>query len=153
GYLSGDTDDVQMNFLTGQTVTIKLPVQPRFPTYTLQPSGNGAAVVLSLPDKENDLRVTPEQAAQPGSYTLLGGKADWRTGFSLNVPEGECQLDRVPAEKIEQLFGPKSLLPVGPTMTLRKALEGQWSQPVELFPWLMILLLLVLAVENLLANR
>jgi hypothetical protein len=37
--------------------------------------------------------------------------------------------------------------------SLREALQGHWSQPVELFPWLMILLLLVLAVENLLANR
>ena len=31
--------------------------------------------------------------------------------------------------------------------------KGQFRQPVELFPWLMILVLLVLAVENLLANK
>ena len=28
-----------------------------------------------------------------------------------------------------------------------------WDEPIELFPWLMILVLLVLAVENLLANK
>ena len=42
---------------------------------------------------------------------------------------------------------------LGQNRKLRDALEGQFRQPVELFPWLMILLLLVLAVENLLANR
>jgi len=36
---------------------------------------------------------------------------------------------------------------------LSEALQNHWSQPVELLPTLMILLLLVLAVENLLANK
>ena len=42
---------------------------------------------------------------------------------------------------------------VGQTRRLKDALEGQFRQPVELFPWLMILLLFALAVENLLANK
>jgi hypothetical protein len=32
-------------------------------------------------------------------------------------------------------------------------MEGQFKQPVELFPWLMLLLLVALAVENWLANK
>ena len=36
---------------------------------------------------------------------------------------------------------------------IHEALSGHWSEPMELFPWLMVALLLLLAVENLLANK
>jgi hypothetical protein len=32
-------------------------------------------------------------------------------------------------------------------------LAGHWNEPLELFPYLMVLLLFVLALENLLANK
>ena len=48
---------------------------------------------------------------------------------------------------------PTNRTPLGPKASLKDAIQDRWSQPVELFPWLMLLLLLVLAVENLLANR
>ena len=89
----------------------------------------------------------------PGQYTLFGADGQWQTGFSMNVPSGECTLSRVPAEQIEAVFGPNSLLPVGHNISLKEAIQDHWSQPVELFPWLMVLLLVALAVENLLANR
>ena len=74
-------------------------------------------------------------------------------GFSLNVRPEECFLDRVPAEAIEGLLGPNAVLTVKPDTNLEVALEGHWSQPVELLPWLMILVLLLLAAECCLANR
>jgi hypothetical protein len=37
--------------------------------------------------------------------------------------------------------------------SLSDALQNHWSQPIELLPLLMIIILLVLAVESLLANK
>jgi hypothetical protein len=76
-------------------------------------------------------------------------------GFSINARPEECQLTRDPelVKKIEAVLGPDTVLAVGHTATLHDALQRHWRQPVELFPWLMIALLLVLAVENLLANK
>ena len=36
---------------------------------------------------------------------------------------------------------------------LRQLLTGHWHEPIELFPYFMIGILLLLALENLLANR
>ena len=129
------------NYLTGQTAMVTLPPEPRFPTYQLQGPGlAGAAVAIPRPTKQGELRIN--QAVVPGQFTLLGGDGKWTTGFSMNVPSGECNLNQMPAERIEALFGPGSLLPMGPKMSLKNALQDHWSQPVELFPWLMILVTL-----------
>jgi len=153
GFLAGDEEAAAFNYTTGQTVPIALPVEPRFHTYTLQVPGNAPALSLPRSTNQDDLRITPEQAPVPGAYTLIGSDGKWQTGFSLNVPAAESILTKVSKEKIEGLLGENALLPVGHNINLKEALQGHWSQPVELFPWLMILLLLALAVENLLSNR
>ena len=85
---------------------------------------------------------------------MLSAGREWSTRFSLNISPEECLLlPRLSTDAIEELFGPESVVQVGQTRRLKDALEGQLRQPVELFPWLMILLLLALAVENLLANK
>jgi hypothetical protein len=84
---------------------------------------------------------------------LVGDDGKWRFRFSINVPPQESQLTRISPESIEELFGPGAVLTVGHGTSLREALQGRWKQPLELFPWLMILVLLALAVENFLANR
>src|SRR5262249_3080646 len=86
-------------------------------------------------------------------YTVVDTGNKWRTGFSVNVPPEESNLTQVPPEQIEALLGPKAVLPVGHNINFRDALQGHWSQPVELLAYLMNGLLLFLAVENLLANK
>ncbi len=51
------------------------------------------------------------------------------------------------------MLGPGSLLQVGRTASLKNALEGLQPPPVELLPWLMMVVLLVLTVESVLANK
>jgi len=81
------------------------------------------------------------------------GKDNLVAAFSLNVSPEENRLTRVPPEPIEALLGPGSLIQADQKTDLSETLQNHWSQPVELLPTLMILLLLVLAVENLLANK
>ena len=59
----------------------------------------------------------------------------------------------MPVEQIEDVLGPGAVLPLDFKSDLHDSLAQRWNQPVELFPWLMLALLFLLAVENLLANR
>jgi len=150
-YLAGGADAVTYNYGVGQKVLVALPATPRFLTYTLQGPGLGAGAVIPLTANAGELNIT--QAVQPGQFTLTGTDGPWKTGFSTNVSAGECNLSRLPKETIEAVLGPGSVLAPGHNTGLKDALQDHWTQPVELFPWLMILLLIALAVENLLANR
>ena len=104
------------------------------------PSGFGGA----------SLTFTPATA---GNFTVVGGQNEWQAGFSLNPSAAESMLGRVPADQIEALLGQGSVIPVGREVKLREVLNDRFPQPVELFPLLMLILLFVLAIENLLANR
>jgi len=62
-------------------------------------------------------------------------------------------LPRVPAATIAAVFGPDSIVAADKPTPLKEKLDQRYRQPLELFPWLMVLLLVILAVENFLANR
>ena len=93
------------------------------------------------------------QAVLPGNFRLSAPDGLLITSFSMNVPPEESQLGQVPKEQIESLFGPDCILPLDRQASLPRMLENHWSQPVELLPWLMMLVLLAMAAENLLANK
>jgi hypothetical protein len=153
GYLAGDTEDANFNFTAGAPVPVPLPLSPRFPTYTLQGPGlNPSDILVQRPENMNELRLA--QATAPGNFTLTGGGREWSAKFSVNAPPAESLLlPRVPPETVAELFGPDSVLAPGQSRKLSELLDTHFRQPVELFPWLMILLLLALAVENLMANK
>jgi hypothetical protein len=154
-YLAGDLEAVQLNFLSGQADPVaKLPLEQRYPTYSLR--GPDLLETVNVQEGQNDLVL--KQAVAPGNYVVEGvtgeGKAGKRmAGFSLNIPSEESDLTRVPPGEIEALFGAGTVVPVERKTSIRDSLQGHWNQPLELFPFLMIFLLLVLAVENLLANK
>jgi hypothetical protein len=153
-YLAGDREDPHLNYLAGEAATVPLPPASRLPLYTLQGPGLGAAEA-SVPRAEDQRQLQIAKAVVPGSYTVLDNEGRVIAGFSVNDRPEECQLTRDPerVQKIEAVLGPGSVLAVGHTASLRDALQSHWRQPVELLPWLMIALLLVLALENLLANK
>ena len=94
-----------------------------------------------------------EKSTSAGNFTLQSEDGKWSDGFGVNVPVEESNLERLPPEPVTELFGPDTLFPADKKLTLTSILSGKFTQPIELFPFLMILLLLVLAVENLLANK
>ncbi|MCE9533547.1 MAG: hypothetical protein K8T89_20850, partial [Planctomycetes bacterium] len=77
----------------------------------------------------------------------------WRDGFSLYPSDKESNLGREPIEKIEELLGKDSVVAADKELKLRDFIGGKFSAPIDLFPFLMILLLLFLAFENLLSNK
>jgi hypothetical protein len=152
GYLSGDAEEANFNYTSGQTPAVPLPATPRFPLYTLQGPGlSPTESVVKHTEGQNELSVPQAQA--PGNYTVIGSDNKPVGSFSVNVTPEESRLNRVPPETIEELFGNAAILPVGHGAKFHDALQGHWNQPVELFPWLMLLILFVLAFENFLANK
>lgn len=151
-YLAGDAEQANYQFQSGQQVTVPLPAGTHFSTYTLNGPGLSASEAI-VPRAEKQVELPLPQAVTPGNYKLIGENGKWTGGFSVNVPPEESQLARIAVERIDELFGAGAVLSIGHGATLREALQGRWKQPLELFPWLMILVLFALTVENLLANR
>jgi hypothetical protein len=95
------------------------------------------------------------QASEPGNYTLrpVDADGDAVAWFSVNLPPEESNLARVPREEIEAVLGPEAVVAPETNVDIGKVIGDRISRPWEMMPLLMILLLVLLAVENLLANK
>lgn len=151
-YLAGETEEPKMNFLSGREQ----------PLVSLPPNSRDAAVLVvgpgvleQMPAPDGPLRI--KQADAPGNYRVEGvqpeGGNKQLTGFSVNVPADESDLTRVPVVDVELLLGSGAVVPRDRQAAIRDLLRGHWNEPLDLFPFLMAGLLLVLALENLLANK
>lgn len=150
-YLAGEIGVPLLNFPCGQAPHLTLLAPPEPPLSVNGPALAGAERNLKLPGEDGTLVVAQAQA--PGNYQVLDGKGRPLTGFSLDVPARESDLDRVPTEELEQVLGTGSVIQVGRTLGLREALARSRPAPIELLPYLMMLLLVVLTLDSLLANR
>jgi hypothetical protein len=148
-YLAGDAEAVRLNFISGQgPAEVRLPLAGRAPGYTLQ----GPGVLETVPGGEGQSVLSLKDAVEPGNYTLEDPGHTRVGAFSVNLPAQEGLLTRVPAAEIEALFGRSAVVPVSQRGRLSEALQGHWDQPLDLLPWLLLLLLVLLALEPLLAN-
>jgi hypothetical protein len=151
-YLTGDSTMPELNYFCGQVPRVPLPSSLAAPPYTLD--GPGLAVAeTNVKAKEADTQLSLPQAVAPGNYAVRDANKRIVAGCSLNVRPQESELERVPAEEIESALGEDTLLQVGRTISLKDALTGMHPPPLELLPWLMMAVLIVLTVESLLANR
>jgi hypothetical protein len=110
-------------------------------------------MIVPRPEKQPELQIT--KAAMPGNFRVVEtNNVNKLVGaFSLNLPTEESQLIRLSPEPIEALFGPGSVLPLDGKTSLPAALQDHWKQPVELLPRLIVLVVILFALENLLANK
>ncbi len=151
-YLAGDTADAVFNYQAGQAVVVPLPKGglPRGTKVLIE--WPGGAEALEVGDKQTELRLGPPRTNFAGNFKL-SVEPNWRDGFSLNVPAEESTLDKVPVEGIEDLTGKDTVVPLGKDVKLADILKVIVDQPIDLFPWLLIAVLMLLAVEGLVANR
>lgn len=154
-YLTGEDKGVNLNFQCGvEEPIVLLPASARQAAYTLR--GPDFIDTLAADPQAAELRV--KQSTLPGNYSLenlnAAAPADpVLARFSVNLPPEENDLTRVSDAEIEDLLGAGSIVTAERGAQLHELLKGQWNEPLELFPYLMILLLFVLALENLLANK
>lgn len=153
-YLAGASSEANFNYPTGQPVTVSLPKGgfPKGTRLTLEgPGVAGPDSSQSVTDGQTEWRLPPTLSLTAGSFRLRG--TDWQDGFSLNPPADEFELAKVPVERVEDVTGPGSVVPVGKTVALRDVLTQRLGSEVNLFPWLLVGVLLVFSAEGLLANR
>jgi hypothetical protein len=159
-YMAGDSADANFNHLVGQTITAPIPkggVPKGVKVIIDGPPGVLAATdaIIEVGDRQTELRIGPPRTNQPGNYRLSLGEPNstWQDGFSLNVPADESTLEKVPVDAIEDLTGKNSVVPVDKTRSLREIMEIVIGSPIDLFPWLLIAVLMLLTLEGLIANR
>jgi hypothetical protein len=151
-YLAGSRQQ-PLNYFAGQAVVLPVDPSKEISTYLLKSPGAGQIEQRLTPDrKANLLRVTATDA--PGNYRVqAGGQAGGvDRGFSINLSRQETDLERIGEDQLKKLFG---------NHTFRLAhdlrqLEGKVTEARvgrDLFPFLVVLLALILAAEHCLANR
>jgi hypothetical protein len=149
-HLTGDDNPVRCNFTTPGDEPV---VWARgWAGKRVTPTGPGKLDPIMVP--ADAVRLPIPQATIPGNYRILD--ADGKTplaGFSVNLTPEEVAPTRLPAEIIENIFGDGAIVPADRRADLGQLLAGHLHEPIELYPYFMVGILLLLALENLLSNR
>jgi hypothetical protein len=149
-YLVGSGDE-RLNYLTGDTVTLRIPEAERQSIFTLQ-TPDGENLPQSVDQKTGLLTITSSNT--PGNYVLRAGASEGgvRYGFSINIPATSTELARITKEELTELLGKDRFrLSRGKDEIERDVSLGRTGS--EMYPLLIVLVALVLGCEHLLANK
>jgi hypothetical protein len=153
-YLTGEVSADDVNFVCGHPVEVPLLNQDNSKQYQLKGPVGLTLSETKVPAPGAGRRlVTVPQATHPGNYELKGEGDRIAAAFSVTTPPEESRLERVPPEMIEATLGEGALLPPGKAPRLQDAITDRQPGEIELLPWLLLVVLLVLAVESVLANK
>ncbi|MEZ6139956.1 MAG: BatA domain-containing protein [Zavarzinella sp.] len=150
----GDQQDRSFNFYGGQNVLLPWPTDGTDQAYYLSgPGVDTTAAVFRKSSSDPYFRLSPDRTGYQGHFRVESEDRKFREGFSINIPPNETNLERLESGLITEIMGEESLVSADRELSLDDSLRGKVSQPIELFPLLMIALLLFLAFENFLSNR
>jgi hypothetical protein len=153
-YLLGDVQDRTFNSTNGQNVILKWPLETQPTNYYLSgPEIVGNEAILKREPMQDFLLLGQGKLLASGNFTVANEEQTWLEGFSQNTSTEESNLERVPVDSIEEVLGKDSVAPLQRDLKLSEVLKGKYGSNIELFPFLMICLLLFLAFENWLSNR
>jgi len=153
-YLSGTTEEV-LNFEAGKNVVLPLDPTRLYKNYIVQdperksterlsPLQNSDALVVEAPQQIGNWAVSASGTGAQGSVSV--------TGFSLNPPVSETEFVALEAADLDRLFGEKAYALADDVSKFDQVLVDIRIGR-ELFPWIMMLIMVVVAVEGVLANR
>jgi hypothetical protein len=152
-HLAGEATALDLNYLCRQRFSVALPGGSFTPPFKLFGPG--------LSESESTLAPTSDQSSleipaslEAGNFFVRGSGKDERTAaaFSMNIRPEEFWLERVPAEEIEAVLGPDSVLPVERAGSFSEMIAQRLPQAHEMLPYLMLFLLLMMPIESVLAN-
>jgi hypothetical protein len=143
--------DAQLNYFAGETVVLRLAPEEQVASYALQMPDH-SAVRQSLAPGQQDLSVAAAEAL--GNYRVRAGGQEGKLdrGFSVNLPAEVTRFDRAEVDQIVEALG-DGRTRVARTREDIEVRVGLARMGRELFPWLIVAVALVLAGEQLLANR
>lgn len=155
-YLAGSAADATFNYTTGLPVPVPLPKSDGAVRPKLRLEGPGVAGKDAYPEpteRQAQLLLPPSRTLTAGQFVLRTEDNKWREGFSLNATAEESNLTRVPDEAITAVFGAETIVPVSKEGKLVDAITARFDPEIRLFPWLLLAVLALFAVEGLVANR
>ena len=151
-HLAG-TGQEQTDFEAGHDVVIPLDPTRRARSYTVQGPDRKASERLAPPPTSDSLVVSAPQ--QVGQWTVRptpdDGTAD-TVGFSINVPVSETQSKSLETADLDALFG-KDKYALADSPEKLSGIVNVARIGRELFPWIMLAILVIVTLENYLANR
>jgi hypothetical protein len=147
-YLAG-SGDAQLNYLSGQTATLAdaSPASDDVAYHLFTPLGGRPQTVRS-----DDGRLALPFTTAPGAYRLKSLDDDKLLGFSVNLPLEASDLARVAPARLDAVLGKDRYQLARETAEIVRE-QGEARVGREFFPLLALLLVGVLGVEALLANR
>jgi hypothetical protein len=149
-YLAGG-GATRLNYTAGSTAVVPLEVNERHPIYVLTtPRGDQ----LRTPPSEGADSIAVTSTEAPGNYRIQagGGRQEVDLGFSVNFPPTISELARAGQDDLRAIFGETPFrLARSRDEIDRSVSAGRVGQ--ELFPYLIVLVVLVLAFEQVLSNR
>jgi hypothetical protein len=148
-YLAG-TSSEQLNYEVGQDVV--LPVDPtrRFKNYVVQEDGKTTFEKLN-PPVDSLVIVSPPIGQWRVTATNSQGEQALM-GYSVNPPLSETSYVPMETGDLDTLFGKKGYKLATDAESLKREVS-MGRVGFEIFPWLMGLILILVTLENLLANK
>ncbi|MGD9723268.1 MAG: BatA domain-containing protein [Pirellulales bacterium] len=149
-YLAGGGQQ-RLNYLTGETAVVHLDSKERFPIYSLT-TPRGDQIRTPVDEQQDAVVVTSTEA--PGNYRIQagGGEQGVDLGFSANLPPQTSELARATGDELKAIFGATPFrLAANRAEIDRSVSAGRVGQ--ELYPYLIVIVVLVLAFEQVLSNR
>ncbi|MEX0676176.1 MAG: BatA domain-containing protein [Pirellulales bacterium] len=149
-YLVGEGTK-RLNYTAGSTAVVPLEAGERHPIYVLTtPRGDQ----MRTPPGEGQEAIVVTSTEAPGNYRIQagGGEQEVDLGFSVNLPQSVSQLDRAGQDDLKLIFGETPFRLARSREEIDRSVSaGRVGQ--ELFPYLIVLMAVVLGCEQVLANR
>ena len=149
-YLAG-VGQTRLNYQAGQTIVLPLSLDEQLSGYVLQ-LPDGTAVRQSLTPGQRNLSIAATD--MPGNYRARAGGQVERLdrGFSVNVSTEASRLDRVAVADVVKTLG-KERTHLATNRAELSARVGSGRFGRELFPILILVVAVFMAVEQWLTNR
>lgn len=157
-YLGGSAGR-RLSVEAGETVSLPIDGTKRFTDFNAQPNGQAAPIRLNEPTLGRPLMIAT-RATNLKTENLLGqwtvtasraGGPNQTMGFSVNPPSGESELAQAEPTDLDRLLGKDAYRVADSPQDLKRKVE-ETTIGREVFPWLMLGILLVVTLENALAN-
>jgi len=138
----------RLNYQSGETAVLQNDTERHPQTYQAFTPGGEVQVVTARDDA-----VTVRFNDQPGIYRLRGNLAGPIVrGFSSNLSPGATDLTRLPPAELDTLLG-KDRYQLARSREEIHRVVGQQRVGQEMYPYVALLLVVALALEQVLANR
>jgi len=148
-YLAGVSGE-QLNFEVGQDAVIPIDPTHQLKNFVVQNDSDQSTETVNPP---SDALVVVSPPI--GQWTISATKPDGekaQMGYSVNAPASEMTYQAIGTKEFDALFGKDQYKLAVDTESLQREVTLQ-RVGVEIFPWLMLFILLLITLENLLANR